>query len=92
MIVKILGAPMITLLKQEDPTAYLDLFREFETVKRKIQTDTTGKVNFTKTNPMKMPSSFVSMMIIRFMGYEQDSIQTAIVFTHTYGVLCKRYT
>ena len=47
MIVKILGAPMINLIKQEDPTAYLDLFREFETVKRKIQADTTGKVNLT---------------------------------------------
>jgi molecular chaperone DnaK (HSP70) len=47
MIVKILGAPMITLIKQEDPTAYLDLLREFETVKRKIQTKRTGKVNFT---------------------------------------------
>ena len=47
MIVKIIGAPMISLLKQEDPTAYLDLLREFETVKRKIETDTTKKVNFT---------------------------------------------
>ena len=47
MIVKILGAPLITLLKQEDPTAYLDLLREFETVKRRIQTDTTRKVNVT---------------------------------------------
>jgi len=47
MIVKILGAPLMTLLKQEDPTAYLDLLREFETVKRKIKTDTTGKVNIT---------------------------------------------
>jgi molecular chaperone DnaK (HSP70) len=47
MIIKIFGAPFIGLLKQEDPTAYLDLLREFETVKRKIETDTTGKVNFT---------------------------------------------
>jgi molecular chaperone DnaK (HSP70) len=47
MIIKILGAPLIGLLKQEDPTAYLDLLREFETVKRKIEKDTTGKVNFT---------------------------------------------
>ena len=47
MIVKILGAPMITLLKQKDPPAYLDLLREFETVKRRIETDTTGKMNFT---------------------------------------------
>ena len=38
MIVQILGAPLINLVKQEDPTAYLDLLREFETVKRNIQT------------------------------------------------------
>ncbi|XP_076100918.1 heat shock 70 kDa protein 12A-like [Mytilus galloprovincialis] len=47
MMVKILGAPMINLLKQEDPSAYLDLLREFETVKRKIEPTTSGKVNFT---------------------------------------------
>lgn len=47
MIVKILGAPLINLLKQEDPSAYLDLLREFETVKRKIESTTSGKVNFT---------------------------------------------
>lgn len=47
MMVKILGAPMINLLKQEDPSAYLDLLREFETVKRKIESTTSGKVNFT---------------------------------------------
>jgi hypothetical protein len=35
MIVNILGPSIITLLKQEDPTAYLDLLREFETVKQK---------------------------------------------------------
>jgi len=49
MIVNILGAPIINLLKQEDPTAYLDLPREFETVKRKIETEPTGKMNFTIT-------------------------------------------
>lgn len=47
MLVKILGAPMIQLLKEEDPSAYLDLLREFETVKRKIESKTSGKVNFT---------------------------------------------
>ena len=47
MIIKILGAPMIGFLKQEDLTAYLDLLREFETVKRKIKTDAIDKVNFT---------------------------------------------
>lgn len=47
MMVKILGAPLINLLKQDDPSAYLDLLREFETVKRKIESTTSGKVNFT---------------------------------------------
>lgn len=40
------GFPLIPLLKKEDPTAFLDISREFEAVKRKIDTNTTGKVNF----------------------------------------------
>ena len=47
MIDKILGAPIISLLKQEDPTAYLDLLREFQMVKRKINIDTKGKMSLT---------------------------------------------
>ena len=47
MIVKIFGAPLITVLKQKDPEGYLDILRKFEIIKRTIETDTIGKVNFT---------------------------------------------
>ena len=40
MIVKIIGALLLTLLKQMDSTAYLDLLRDFEVVKRHIKPDT----------------------------------------------------
>ncbi|VDI16587.1 Hypothetical predicted protein [Mytilus galloprovincialis] len=45
LLVKILGAPLIHLMKQEQPDAYLDLIREFETVKRTITPSKQGKVN-----------------------------------------------
>ncbi|CAG2190458.1 unnamed protein product [Mytilus edulis] len=38
MLVKILGGPVMKKIKDEDPAAYLDLFREFEAVKRTIVT------------------------------------------------------
>lgn len=47
MIIKILGAPLVNMLKKEDPTAFLDLLREFETVKRRILKTSSGKVNLT---------------------------------------------
>ena len=47
IMVEIIGAPLITLLKQEYPDAYLDILGEFEMIKGKIEADTTGKVNFT---------------------------------------------
>ncbi|VDI50928.1 Hypothetical predicted protein [Mytilus galloprovincialis] len=47
MLVKILGGPVMKKIKDEDPAAYLDLFREFEAVKRTIVTEKEGKVNIT---------------------------------------------
>lgn len=47
LLVKILGGPLMKSLKEENPMAYLDLFREFETVKRTIDSSKTGKVNMT---------------------------------------------
>ncbi|XP_076084481.1 heat shock 70 kDa protein 12B-like [Mytilus galloprovincialis] len=43
MLVKILGGPLMKKIKDEDPAAYLDLFREFEAVKRTIVTGKEGK-------------------------------------------------
>ncbi|XP_076084466.1 heat shock 70 kDa protein 12A-like [Mytilus galloprovincialis] len=45
MLVKIFGAPLINSMKQEEPAAYLDLLREFETVKRTVTSSKSGKIN-----------------------------------------------
>lgn len=47
LMAKIFGAPLMNLMKKEDSSAYLDLFREFETVKRTITPGKSGKVNIT---------------------------------------------
>jgi hypothetical protein len=43
MFVKLVGAPLLNAMKREDPGSYLDIFREFETVKRTVYTDKEGK-------------------------------------------------
>ncbi|XP_076086869.1 heat shock 70 kDa protein 12B-like [Mytilus galloprovincialis] len=47
LFVKIVGAPLMNSLSKNDPSAYLDLFREFEIVKRTINPNKKGKMNFT---------------------------------------------
>lgn len=47
MLVKMLSGPLMKKIKDEDPAAYLDLFREFEAVKRTLQTGKSGKINMT---------------------------------------------
>lgn len=42
---KLIGFAIIQKLKKEDPTSYLDLLREFEAIKRKVDVESTGKVN-----------------------------------------------
>ena len=43
----VVGFPLIKMLKEKDPTLYLDLIREFEGMKRKIDIGSTGKVNMS---------------------------------------------
>lgn len=47
LLAKIFGAPLLHTLKREQPDAYLDLIREFETVKRTITASKEGKINMT---------------------------------------------
>lgn len=47
LLAKIFGAPLIHTMKREQPEAYLDLIREFETVKRTITASREGKINMT---------------------------------------------
>ena len=44
IFVKLVGAPLLNEMKREDPEAYLDIFREFEAVKRTVYTDKEDKV------------------------------------------------
>lgn len=45
--IKVVGAPVMTDLAEQFPGSYLDLFREFETVKRTVTPGKEGKVNIT---------------------------------------------
>jgi hypothetical protein len=47
IFVKLVGAPLLNIMKKEDPSAYLDIFREFETVKRTVYTDKEDKVTMS---------------------------------------------
>lgn len=47
LLAKIFGAPLIHTMKREQPESYLDLIREFETVKRTITPSKEGKINLT---------------------------------------------
>jgi hypothetical protein len=68
MLVRILGGPLITALKEEEPSAYLDLFREFETVKRTVSPSTSGKVNVT------IPYVALDKMCQRILGEDLPSV------------------
>jgi molecular chaperone DnaK (HSP70) len=43
----VVGFPLIKMLKEKDPSSYLDLIRKFEGMKRKIDIGSTGKVNMS---------------------------------------------
>lgn len=47
LIENVVGFPLFKMLKKTDPTSYLDLVREFEGMKRKIDIGSTGKVNMS---------------------------------------------
>ncbi|CAC5404261.1 unnamed protein product [Mytilus coruscus] len=47
ILTQIVGGPLIKIFQEEDPEGYLDLFREFEVVKRTIHPSKTGKVNLS---------------------------------------------
>ncbi|VDI22930.1 Hypothetical predicted protein [Mytilus galloprovincialis] len=53
IFVKLLGAPLLTIMKQEDPSAYLDIFRELEAIKRTV--DKTNQDYVT----MAIPRAFL---------------------------------
>ena len=47
IFVKLVGAPLLNAMKKQEPSAYLDIFREFEAVKRTVYTDKEDKVTIS---------------------------------------------
>jgi len=47
IFVKLVGTSLLNAMKKEDPSAYLDIIREFEAVKRTVYTDKDDKVKMT---------------------------------------------
>ena len=47
IFVKLVGAPLLNAMKREDPAAYLDIFREFEAIKRTVYTGKEDKVTMS---------------------------------------------
>lgn len=65
---KLIGFAIIQKLKKEDPTSYLDLLREFEAIKRKVDVESTGKVNLC------VPFSTLNSMCQKRRGKTLESI------------------
>jgi hypothetical protein len=47
IFVKLVGAPLLITMKKENPSAYLDIFREFETIKRTVYSNKDDKVTMS---------------------------------------------
>ena len=65
----VVGFPLIKMLKEKDPTSYLDLIRKFEGMKRKIDIGSTGKVN------MSIPYSTINSLC---QDFECQPLETII--------------
>ena len=47
IFVKLVGAPLLITMKKENPSAYLDIFREFEAIKRTVYSNKDDKVTMS---------------------------------------------
>ena len=68
IFVKLVGAPMLNAMKEEDPSAYLDIFREFEAVKRTVYTYKDDKVN------MSIPRSILDKMCQKHLNEDFEAV------------------
>ncbi|XP_063447378.1 heat shock 70 kDa protein 12A-like [Mytilus trossulus] len=71
MFVDIFGRPVMNAMKEEDPSAYLDLFHEFETVKRIIGPDIGKKIN------IGIPYVSINKCCLTLLGKDIDSALSA---------------
>ena len=68
IFVKLVGAPMLNAMKEEDPSAYLDIFREFEAVKRTVYTYKDDKVN------MSIPRSILDKICQKHLNEDFEAV------------------
>jgi hypothetical protein len=47
IFVKLVGSPLLITMKKGNPSAYLDIFREFEDIKRTVYTNKDDKVTMS---------------------------------------------
>lgn len=80
LLAKIFGAPLIHTMKQEEPEAYLDLLREFETVKRTITPSKVGKINMT------IPYATLDSLCKKYLKEDLPSTLSLSPYTNTISI------
>lgn len=68
IFVKLVGAPLLNAMKREDPTAYLDIFRELEAVKRTVDKTKQDKVT------MSIPRAVLDDICKKHLGEDLAAI------------------
>jgi hypothetical protein len=68
MFVKLVGAPLLSAMKREDPEEYLYIFREFEAVKRTVNTDKDDKVK------MEIPRNFLDNICKKHLKKDFEAV------------------
>ncbi|XP_052081987.1 heat shock 70 kDa protein 12A-like isoform X7 [Mytilus californianus] len=74
MFVDIFGRPLMNALKEDDPSSYLDLFRDFETVKRIIAPDRNTKVTIS------IPYPSINKCCLKLLNKDIDSAVSASMY------------
>ncbi|CAC5408537.1 unnamed protein product [Mytilus coruscus] len=80
LLAKIFGAPLIHTMKREQPEAYLDLLREFETVKRTITPSKQGKVN------MAIPFATLDALCKKHLKEELSTTLLASLYANSISI------
>ncbi|CAC5380032.1 unnamed protein product [Mytilus coruscus] len=80
MFVDIFGRQLMNALKEEDPSAYLDLFLEFETVKRIIGPDRDSKVNIS------IPYVSINKCCSKILDKDIDSVLSASKYANEISI------
>jgi hypothetical protein len=79
---KLVGAPLLTTMKKEELSAYLDIFRELEAVKRTVYTDKKDNVT------MSIPLAILDKMCKKHL---KEDFEVVVQSSHYYPKMILRY-